>query len=85
MFWLFNDDKPWFAAKRFGLGSGLPNAWQGWVFMALHLALILGITFLLRDKPIALLAAVLVATVLPMPIYAARTQGGWHWRWGGGK
>ena len=21
----------WFASKRYGLGAGLPMAWQGWV------------------------------------------------------
>ena len=25
-----SDDPEWFAAKRYGYGSGLPIAWQGW-------------------------------------------------------
>lgn len=85
MFWLFNDNRPWFRHKRFGFGSGLPMAWQGWAFMALHVALILGLTVLLRDKPLALLATVVTAALLPLPIYAARTEGGWRWRWGADK
>ena len=85
MFGLFNDSKPWFRPKSFGLGSGLPIAWQGWLLLGLHVALTLGVALLLRDKPLALVAAALTLAVLPMPIYAARTQGGWHWRWGNGK
>jgi len=84
MFWLF-DPKPWFRHKTFGLGAGLPIAWQGWVLLALHIALIFGVTLLLKDKPIAMTAALLTAALLPLPIYAARTEGGWRWRWGGDK
>ena len=28
MFHLWFDKQPWFAAKRFGYGAGLPTAWQ---------------------------------------------------------
>ena len=82
MFWLFNDAKPWFRPKMFGYGAGLPIAWQGWVLVAVHLALIGGITLLLRDRPLALIVATMTVALLPLPIYAARTEGGWHWRWG---
>lgn len=85
MFWLFNDNRTWFRHKTHGIGSGLPMAWQGWAFLILHVALILGLTLLLRDKPLALFAAVITAAVMPMPIYASRTEGGWRWRWGGDK
>jgi hypothetical protein len=27
-----NNPRYWFRAKRYGLGWGLPLAWQGWVF-----------------------------------------------------
>ena len=83
MFWLFHDDKPWFAAKRFGLGAGLPIAWQGWVLLSMHVALIFGIIALFRGREEILLPLILVAAFLPMPIYAAKTRGGWRWRWGG--
>lgn len=85
MFWLFDDSRPWFRHKRFGLGAGLPIAWQGWALLGLHIALILGLTLLLKDKPIAMIAAVLIVALLPLPIYAARTEGGWRWRWGDDK
>ena len=85
MFWLFNDDKAWFRPKSFGYGAGLPIAWQGWVLLGSHIALIIGLTIALGDRPLALLAAVLPAALLPLPIYAARTEGGMRWRWGRGK
>ena len=28
-----SDNPEWFAAKRYGFGSGFPIAWQGWVIM----------------------------------------------------
>ncbi|MEO6581132.1 MAG: hypothetical protein ABIN83_08280 [Sphingomicrobium sp.] len=85
MFWLFNDDKAWFGPKTFGYGAGLPIAWQGWAFLAVHSTLIAGIALLLRDRPPALIIATLTVAFLPLPIYVARTEGGWRWREGGDK
>ena len=85
MFWLFNGDKAWFRPKSFGYGAGLPIAWQGWVLLGSHIALIIWLTVALGDRPLALLAVVLPAALLPLPIYAARTEGGMRWRWGRGK
>ena len=82
MLWLFNDSRPWFRHKAYGIGVGLPLAWQGWAFLTLHIALILGLTLMLKDSPVAMVAAVISAALLPLPIYASRTQGGWRWRWG---
>lgn len=80
MMHLFLDNRPWFRAKSHGFGTGLPMAWQGWVFMALHIALITGVTMLLQGRPVAMTIAVLVAGLAPLPIYRARTEGGWRWR-----
>ena len=80
MFWLFNDNRPWFHHKNYGFGSGVPVAWQGWAFMALHMALLVGLAALLHGNPLALAIAVVTAAILPLPIYASRTEGGWHWR-----
>lgn len=85
MFWLLNDSKPWFRQKSFGYGAGLPIAWQGWALLAFHVALILGLALALQHKTIAMAAAILVAAILPLPLYAARTEGGWRWRWGDDK
>jgi hypothetical protein len=85
MFWLMNDSKPWFRQKSYGYGAGLPIAWQGWALLAFHIALILGLALLLEHKSAALIAAIIAAAILPLPLYAARTEGGWRWRWGDDK
>ena len=77
------DEKPWFRPKSYGIGSGLPIAWQGWVVMFLHIGGILLLGWLFADKPALMLATVLPWALLPFPLYAAKTQGGWKWRWGG--
>ena len=76
------DDQPWFAPKRFGYGAGLPIAWQGWVMLAAHMALIFAVTWLLRRDPVAMTLVLLAVAFAPMPLYARKTQGGWHWRSG---
>lgn len=80
MLHLFLDKKPWFRAKSRGYGSGLPIAWQGWLFMAMHIALISGIATLLQGRPVLMTIAVVLAGLAPMPLYRARTEGGWRWR-----
>jgi uncharacterized protein (DUF2062 family) len=80
MLHLFLDKRPWFRAKRFGYGAGLPIAWQGWVFLAMHLMLIMGIAFWLGGNPLVSLPLSIIAAFAPLPIYRARTEGGWKWR-----
>lgn len=79
--------KPWFAPKTFGYGSGLPIAWQGWVMLAVHLLAIAGAIYLARThfghRPPLVIAVALAISLAPAPLYAAKTQGGWHWRSGG--
>jgi hypothetical protein len=82
MFWLFDDNRPWFRQKVYGYGAGLPIAWQGWALLALHVGVIAGLAFALQHRPLAMAAALATAAILPLPIYAARTAGGWRWRWG---
>ena len=78
-----DDEKPWFAAKRYGYGAGLPIAWQGWALLAAYVALVAGLGELLvpAQAPLFLLL-VAFATGLLMWISARRTRGGWRWRWG---
>ena len=80
MLHLLFDDRPWFRPKRRGYGAGLPIAWQGWLVMVLHIALITGVAVLLKDRPILMTIFVILAGVAPMPLYRARTEGGWKWR-----
>ena len=82
MIHLLFDGHPWFRAKRYGFGAGLPFTWQGWLLLASHVGLIGGLAVLLKGHPALLFAAVLIAAFAPLPIYAAKTEGGWHWRWG---
>jgi membrane protease YdiL (CAAX protease family) len=73
-------DKPWFRAKRYGLGSGLPIAWQGWVVLVAFVAA-LPLSLVCAPKPLNIvLVGILVAAMFV--ISAAKTKGGWHWRWG---
>ncbi|HEX2802464.1 MAG TPA: hypothetical protein VHN55_00545 [Sphingomicrobium sp.] len=77
-----HDGPEWFAAKRFGYGSGFPIAWQGWLVLAIYLAVMVGAAYALHGSPLALIGVVLPATVLLMLITAKTTRGGWRWRWG---
>lgn len=79
----FMDKGPWFRAKRYGYGAGLPFKWQGWVLLVEHMALIIGLAVGLGDRPMVSLPLILIAGFAPLPIYAARTEGGWKWRNGG--
>ncbi|MEG3154104.1 hypothetical protein [Sphingomonas sp. RB1R13] len=78
-----SDGPIWFAPKRYGYGAGLPIAWQGWLVMALFMAVTIAAAILFADRPLVL-AAVLVPAVILLVILCARTtRGGWRWRWGG--
>jgi hypothetical protein len=77
------DDSPeWFAPKRYGYGSGLPIAWQGWAVTLGYIALIFAAIFLFPQRPLALFAILIPATVALLVITARTTRGGWRWRWG---
>lgn len=80
MLHLLLDKRPWFRPKSRGYGTGLPIVWQGWLLIAMHIALITGIAVLLRELPAMMTIAVVLAGLAPMPIYRARTEGGWRWR-----
>lgn len=76
------NDNAWFAPKQFGLGAGLPIAWQGWTMLAAHIGLIVAGLPLARHSPAAFAAYAVVVGFVPLPVYAAKTRGGWKWRWG---
>ena len=85
-------DGAWFAPKAFGFGAGLPIAWQGWALLTLHGILVAaGIPLLdlaVSAYPIpgrhhlVFLLYALVVTAPLVPLYAAKTRGGWRWRRG---
>jgi hypothetical protein len=76
-------DGAWFAAKRLGYGAGLPIAWQGWALLVAHLLVGAAVYRALSAAPNLQKIGVLLVIVLPLPLYAAKTRGGWKWRWGG--
>lgn len=80
MIHLLTEKGPWFRAKRFGYGAGLPIRWQGWVLLIAHIALIAGVAFISDGRPMIQLPLILLTALAPIPIYAARTAGGWKWR-----
>lgn len=72
----------WFAPKRYGFGTGLPIAWQGWALLAAYAAFI-GLAVLLFGKEnLIALSIVIPASVALLVICARTTRGGWAWRWG---
>ena len=72
----------WFAPKRYGYGAGLPITWQGWAVMIGFVVLVIGIGLLFKDRPAALIAAIIPPTVALIIISSRTTRGGWRWRWG---
>lgn len=74
-----HDSKPWFRAKRFGYGAGLPVAWQGWAALLIFAVAVLVAATLTGP---ARVAGIVIAVACLVTVTAFRTDGGWHWRWG---
>ncbi len=80
------EDSEWFAPKRYGYGSGLPMAWQGWVLCAAYLAALAAIGWIaaigIGWLRIASLPLFVMATTAFIVTASRHTRGGWKWRWG---
>ena len=76
------DDGAWFAPKRYGLGAGLPIAWQGWAILVATIAIVVAVGTLLADRPLLQAAIIFPLIVLLIIVTAKKTRGGWRWRWG---
>jgi hypothetical protein len=72
----------WFAPKRYGLGTGIPITWQGWVVLLLYLVVVIGATPFFNRSPWAIGSIIVTATAIFLVIAAKTTRGGWRWRWG---
>ncbi|HET7709697.1 MAG TPA: hypothetical protein VFK50_09225 [Sphingomicrobium sp.] len=72
----------WFAAKRYGIGAGLPVSWQGWAVLLVYAATVLGALLLLGERNPATFAILLISTAILLVVTARTTRGGWRWRWG---
>jgi hypothetical protein len=76
-------DRPeWFAPKRYGLGAGLPIAWQGWAVIAAFIAVVGVAAWLFGKNDPRGLAIVIPAIAVLLIVTARTTRGGWRWRWG---
>lgn len=76
-------DRPeWFSPKRYGYGSGLPIAWQGWALLIGFIALIAAAGFLIPFTLVGYISIVAILTVAFVVVAARTTRGGWRWRWG---
>lgn len=76
------DGPEWFAPKRYGLGAGLPIAWQGWLVLVVYIAIVVAAGIFLDGKRLAQGAIIIPATIALIIIFAKTTRGGWRWRWG---
>lgn len=72
--------RPWFAPKRYGYGAGFPIAWQGWLALALYLAVLWGALRIAAGYAVPIIA--IAATIALVAVAARKTKGGWRWRWG---
>jgi hypothetical protein len=83
-----NTDKPqyWFRAKRYGLGWGLPLAWQGWVFFFSWILIVpLGLRILpLATKPMRLVFIAAMVILLLVVCYWKGEPTGRRWNSGDG-
>lgn len=70
----------WFAPKLFGFGA-TPVTWQGWAISALFAAALVADLRWLPTSTARLIVALALAVGFTA-IAVARTDGGWHWRWG---
>ena len=78
------DGPEWFAPKRYGMGSGVPISWQGWLVLLVYVTIVLGAFFLFRATSPASIAVLVIATAVLLVIASRTTKGGWRWRWGKG-
>jgi len=77
-----NDRPEWFAPKRYGIGAGLPIAWQGWALIGAY-AGVIGLALLIFGNRNAMaISLVGPATIGLLVVTVRTTRGGWRWRWG---
>ena len=67
-----SDGPEWFAPKRYGYGSSLPIAWQGWALTLGFVAICIGLSMSFSNEPLRLFAllAPLVGAFLVANYYA---------------
>ena len=76
-----NEKQKWFPAKKYGWGWGLPNCWQGWLVLAVYLALLCAGTFLIPKHTALFLAYTVVLSIVLITICYLKGEKP-RWRWG---
>jgi hypothetical protein len=75
--------KYWFRAKRYGLGWGLPCAWQGWVVLLGYVGLLVAAVPFLQSGADVILYVSLVIVLTGLLIAICWKKGEpVRWRWG---
>jgi hypothetical protein len=74
--------QPWFRAKRYGWGWGLPLTWQGWLVLGIYCALVaVGALRFATTHDITLIAGFALLTLVFVAICWATGERP-RWRWG---
>lgn len=73
----------WFPAKRYGWGWGLPATWQGWVVLAIYVAVIAAVcvVFPPASGSLRFILSVVAATIV-LTVVCWLTGEPPHWSWG---
>jgi len=78
-----NDRRFWFPAKRYGWGWGLPSAWQGWVVLAVWIAVVaVGASFLAGRHWVGYAGFMITMSVVLIGVCYAKGEPP-RGRWGG--
>ena len=72
----------WFAPRRFGIGAGLPIAWQGWLTLVLFFALLAAVMIAIEPGTPLFIGSILLLAGMLALVTAFTTRGGWRWRSG---
>ena len=76
-------DRPeWFEPKRYGVGAGMPIAWQGWAVLGAFALLFVPALLLFGANDPRGFAIIIPAVLGLLVITVWTTKGGWRWRWG---
>lgn len=74
--------KPWFRAKRYGVGAGLPCSWEGWLVTAAFFAVVIVTGVLAEQHPGLRIATILIAFAAFCAVARLKSDAPWKWRWG---
>ncbi len=76
----------WFKPKRYGLGAA-PSTREGWLLTGAYFLILMVLGGVYGSDggahPVPFFAIIAVVTIAYVGIAWIKTEGGWHWRWGG--